>query len=171
MDDRVGGGVHHVGAATDALDEDALFGNQTLRFLSGHADDTGVLPYTVCAQIELVPGRPGPADRLLAAVLLLISLAGLFKIDAEQNRAEQSDDDGGSDRTEDVGDCVGDRHAVEQVLGFLGRQPEAVDGVGAEPHRGRDRLRARVETNSRPDVIARKLGDEIGRQEAEHADH
>ena len=138
-----------VGAAADALDEDTLFGNQALRFLSGHADDTGVLPHTVCAQIELVPGRPGPADRLLAAVLLLVALARLFKIDAEQSRAEQGDDDRGSDRAEDVGYGIGDRHAVEQVLGFLGRQPEAVDGVSAEPHRRRDRLRACVEAYRR----------------------
>ena len=66
------------------------------------------------AQLELVPGRAGTAGFLLAAVLLLISLARGLEIDAEQRRAEQREDDRRADRAEDVGDGVGDRHRIQQ---------------------------------------------------------
>ena len=128
-------------------------------------------PYAERAQLELVPGRAGTAGFLLAAVLLLIPLARRLKIDAKERRAEQRQNNGGSDGSENVGDGVGDRHRIQYFLGFLGRQAEAVDRIGRQAHRRRDRLRSGIEPRSRADVVARQLRAEIGGSEAEEADH
>ena len=101
-------------AAPDALDEHALLGQQRLGFLRRLADDRAAVPDAERAQLELMPGRAGAADFLLAAVLLLVALAGRLEIDAEQRRAEQREDDRGADGAENVGDGVGHRHRIEQ---------------------------------------------------------
>ena len=73
-------------ATADALDEDPLLGQQRLGFLRRLADDPCTLPDAERAQRELVPGGPGAACLLLAAVLLLVALARGLEIDAKQSR-------------------------------------------------------------------------------------
>ena len=114
---------------------------------------------------------PGPPDLLLAPVLLLVALARGLEIDAEQRRAEQRNDDGRSDRAEDVGHRIGDRHGVQQLLGLLGRQAETVDRVGRKTHRCRDGLRAGIKSRGGADVVTGDLGDDDRGDQTEHADH
>ena len=90
-----------------------MLGKQGLRLLRRLADDLRSRPHAIGAQLELVPGRAGTAGFLLAAVLLLIALAGRLKVDAEQRRTDQRQNDGGSDGSENVGDGVGHRHRIQ----------------------------------------------------------
>src|SRR5262249_29128767 len=61
------------------------------------------------AQIKLVPSRTGAAELLLAAVLLFVAFACCRQIDTQQRRSYQCQNDRGSDRSENVADCVGNR--------------------------------------------------------------
>ena len=151
-----------VGAATDALDEDPLLGKTSASASSRSCRRSGRPPDAV-RRADRIGARPSRARRPASCRRASPrSACTPLRDRSRASRAEQGDDHRGSDRAEDVGDGIGDRHAVEQVLGFLGRQAEAVDRVGAEAHRRRDRLRARVEPYRRPDVVAGQLGDEVG---------
>ena len=54
---------------------------------------------------------------------------------------------------------------------MIGGQAQPVDGVGREPHRGRDRLRARVESGRVAEVVAGELCDHHAGDQAEYALH
>ena len=127
--------------ATDALDEDARVRHQRLGLNGPEANNLPARLHAERAQHESVPGRAKPAHFLLAAVLVLVGLAGGRQIDAEQLGAKQGDDDRRTHRAEHVSHGVGDRHRIDQGLGLVGGHAQAVDGVGREPHRGRERLR------------------------------
>ena len=114
--------------------EHPLIGDQRLGLLHRLPDRRAALANAECTDPELVPRSAGTAQLLLAAVLLLISLARRFEIDAEQGRAKQGEDDRGSDGAEDICDRISDGHAVEDFLGLFRRQPEPVDGVGRQTH-------------------------------------
>jgi hypothetical protein len=121
-------------------------------------------------ELVLLPSGPRTTELLLASVLLFVSRAGGFEVDAEERRAEERDNDGRPDGPEDIRDGIRDRHGIEYGLGLIGRQVQAGDRVGREPHRRRDRLRPGVEPRCRAHVVACELGAEIRRQETEHAD-
>ena len=146
-----------------------MLGKQGLGLLHRLADDLAADLHAIRAQLELVPGRAGAAGLLLAAVLLLILLAGGLEVDAKQRRPNQRQNDRGADGSENVADGVGHRHRVQQLLGFLRRQTEAIDRVGRQAHRRRDRLRSGIEPRRRADVIARELCAEIGGAQTEEA--
>jgi hypothetical protein len=118
-----------------------MLGQQRLGFLRRLACNPCTLPDAERAQLELVPGGAGATRLLLASsVLLLVALARGLEIDPEQGRADQRQHNRGSDRAEDVGDGIRDRHRIEQFLGFIRRKTEAVDRIGRQAHRRRDRL-------------------------------
>ena len=145
----------------NTLDEHPVLGKQRFGFLHRLAHNQAPVLDAECAQLELVPGRAGTARFLLAPMLFLVALARRLEIDAEQGRAEQRENECGSDRAENVGDGVGDRHRVQELLGFLRRQAEAVDRVGRKAHRCRDRLRTGIKPRGGADVIAGQLGADI----------
>ena len=149
-----------------------LLGQQRLGFLRRLADNRPVVADAERAQLELMPGGTGTADLLLAAVLLLVTLCRPLR---DRCRAAagpmQRDDDRGADRAEDIGDGVGDRHRIEELLGLFRRKAEAVDRVGRKTHRRRNRLRTRIEPRGGTDVVAGQFGGEIGADQTEHADH
>ena len=171
LDHGIGGRIDDLFATSDTLDEHPLLGKQRLGFLHRLAHDPSSLPDAERAQLELVPGCAGTAQLLLAAVLLLVALARGLEIDAEQGRAEQGKNNRGPDRAEDVGDGIGDRHRVQELLGLFGRQTEAVDRIGRQAHRRRDRLRTCIEPGGGADVIAGYPGADIGGAQTEQADH
>src|SRR6185295_3456979 len=171
LDYGIGSGIDDLAAASYAFNEDTLFRQERLGFLHRLAHGASVFRDPVGAQLELVPGRPRAAQGPLAPMLLLITLAGRLKVDAEQGRPEQGEHDGGPDRAKDVGDGVGHRHGVQELFALLGWQAQAVDGVGGKPHRGRDRLRAGIEARGGADVIAGEFRPGIGREQTEDADN
>ena len=65
------------------------------------------------AHLELVPSRTGTAGLLLPAVLLLITLARIDKVDAEEGRTEQRQHNGGSYGSVNVGDGIRHRHGIQ----------------------------------------------------------
>ncbi|OIQ64564.1 hypothetical protein GALL_538850 [mine drainage metagenome] len=74
-----------------------------------------------------MPGCTRTSQFLLAPVLLFIALARRLQIDAEKSRTDQGKNNRGSDRAENVGYGVSDRHRIQQFPGFLGREAEAMD--------------------------------------------
>ena len=73
-----------------------------------------------------MPGRSLPTEFLAATTLLfLIVLTGGDKVYSEQRGAEQSDDQRRTHGSKNVGDSVGDRHRVQQVLSLIGSQVRA----------------------------------------------
>ena len=171
VDHGVCRGIQDLPVLPNTLDEHTLVRNQRLGFLCRLADNRSTFLDAKCAKFELVPGRAGTAGFLLAAVLLLIPFARGLEIDAEERRAKQRQNDGGSDRSENIRDGVGHRHRIQCFLGFLGRQAKAVDGIGRQAHRRGDRLRSGIEPRGRADAITRELGADIGRSQTEKADH
>jgi hypothetical protein len=117
-----------------------------------------------------VPRGAGAAQLLATALPLLVSLAGGGEIDPEELRPDQGEQDRRADGAEDVAHGVGDGHRVEQALGLIARQAQSVDGVGRQPHRRRDRLRACVQARRVAHVVAGQLGGQDGRPQTEHAD-
>ena len=171
MDYGIGSGIDDLATASYAFNKDTLFRQERLGFLHRFAHGASVLGDPVGAQLELVPGGTWTTQGSLAPMLLLVSLASGLEVDAKQGRPEQGEHEGGPDRAEDVGDGVGHRHAIQKFLAFLGRQAQAIDRIGGKPHRSRDRLRTRIEARGRTDVVARQLGPNERREQAEDADN
>ena len=146
-----------------------MLGQEPLGILHRLADDLGALADAIGTQLELMPGCASAAGNFLAAVLFFVLLACRFKIDAEQGWAYQCDDHGRTDRAEDVGNSVRNRHGVEQICGLLWRQAKAIDGIGRKTHGRGNRLGASVEACRRADIIPSHSGCEIGAEQAEHA--
>src|SRR6202035_2799087 len=60
---------------------------------------------------------------------------------------------------------------IQCLLGFLGRHTNAVDRVGGQAYRGRDRLRPGIEPRGRADAVTPQLRTKIGCSQTEEAHH
>src|SRR5512133_3875361 len=172
LQDDVRGRIHDLAPAPNAQDEEARIGHQRLSLGDAQTGGFATRLHLVGAQRPACPSRARTTQLLLAApMLFLVVLAGCNEIDAQQLRTDDGDHDRRAHGAEHVGHCVSDRHRVEQGLGLIGGQAQPVDGVGREPHRGRDRLRARVESSRIAEVVAGELCDQHAGAQTEYALH
>ena len=135
LDHGISGGVDDLVATSDALDKDPVLREERLGVRRRLAHNPCALLDAVSAQLVLIPSRSRTAELLLASVFLFVLPTRGFEIDAEQGRAEQGDDYRGAESAKNIGDGIGDRHRIEQALGFFGRQAQPVDRIGGQAHR------------------------------------
>jgi hypothetical protein len=158
-------------SAADRLDEAA--GRPRERALESRdrlADEPGLLVHLVRAERDLWVRRDPARLGLAAAHLLLVLLALLGEVHAEEPGADRGQEPGGAGGAEQVRDGVGHRHDVRPGLRLLRRQPERVDRVRADAEHRRDGGRAGEEPRRETGVVARELRRHVRGQEDRHAD-
>ena len=170
LDHAVSGGVDDLVTPSDALDKDPVLREERLGVRRRLADNPCALLDAVSAQLMLIPSRSRTAELLLTPVFLFVLPTGGFEVDAEQGGAEKGDDHRGTEGAENIGDGVGDRHRIEQALGFFGWEAQPVDRIGGQAHRRGNRLGAGIQPCSGTGVIAREPGGQVTADQAEHAD-
>ncbi|MDT4873810.1 hypothetical protein FQZ97_1090740 [compost metagenome] len=119
----------------------------------------------------MVPSGSRSAHFLLAALLRLVAFAFRFQVDTHERRTDQGQHDGRSDRAENIGDRIGDRHRIQQPLGLFRCQTETIDRVRSQSHRRGNGLGSGIEPERRADIVAGYLGGDIGGTEAKDADN